>query len=214
MRTVVVRFSRWFYPGLGVKRWLLVALIGCLLFVNGVWRWFVAEGPQVQVNEIIDTVVADLGLPLGWLSYAFMILGVYLIVWGIRQWMQAIVVAIDPGAKSSIVDALLDRRLRGGYKIVAIGGGTGLSTLAQTLHEQSHGGRYGHRRRRQFGPLAKRTRHPPAGRYPQLPRRTLRRRSARDRSLPIPLQRRRRAERSFVRQSVPRRHDERDRQLR
>jgi uncharacterized cofD-like protein len=133
MRTVVVRFSRWFYPGLGVKRWLLVALIGCLLFVNGVWRWFVAEGPQVQVNEIIDTVVADLGLPLGWLSYAFMILGVYLIVWGIRQWMQAIVVAIDPGAKSSIVDALLDRRLRGGYKIVAIGGGTGLSTLLRGL---------------------------------------------------------------------------------
>jgi hypothetical protein len=133
MRTVVVRFSRWFYPGLGVKRWLLIALIGCLLFVNGVWRWFVAEGPQVHVNEFIDTAVADLGLPLGWLSYAFMLLGVGLIVWGIRQWMQAIVVAIDPSAKSSIVDALLDRRLRGGYKIVAIGGGTGLSTLLRGL---------------------------------------------------------------------------------
>jgi uncharacterized cofD-like protein len=128
-----MRFARWFYPGLGVKRWLLVALLGCLLLVNGVWRWFIAEGPQIRLNEVIDAAVADFGLPLEWLSYAFMLAGVALIVWGIRQWMQAIVVAIDPTAKGSVVDALLDRRLRGGYKIVAIGGGTGLSTLLRGL---------------------------------------------------------------------------------
>ena len=35
--------------------------------------------------------------------------------------------------QDSIVDALLDMRLRRGYKIVAIGGGTGLSTLLRGL---------------------------------------------------------------------------------
>ncbi len=133
MTTVLMRFARWFYPGLGVKRWLLVALFGALLLVNGIWRWFVAEGSQLRVNELIDTTVADFGVSLDWLSYAFMLGGVALLVWGIRQWMRAIVIAIDPSAKSSIVDALLDRRLRGGYKIVAIGGGTGLSTLLRGL---------------------------------------------------------------------------------
>ena len=97
------------------------------------WRWFVAEGPQIHVNEFIDSTVADFGLPLGWLSYAFMVCGAACIWWGISQWMRSIVLAIAPAAKSNIVDALLDRRLRGGYKIVAIGGGTGLSTLLRGL---------------------------------------------------------------------------------
>ena len=35
---------RWFYPGLGVKRWLVIALFGALLFINGVNRYLVAEG--------------------------------------------------------------------------------------------------------------------------------------------------------------------------
>ncbi|MBD5655995.1 MAG: YvcK family protein, partial [Candidatus Eremiobacteraeota bacterium] len=47
--------------------------------------------------------------------------------------MRAIVAAISPKAKNDIVGALLDRKLRGGYKIVAVGGGTGLSTLLRGL---------------------------------------------------------------------------------
>ncbi len=124
---------RWFYPGLGVKRWLVLAAFGCALLVNGVTRWFVAEGSQVPINETIDAVFADLGMQLGILSYAFIIVGLFCVFFGMRQWMRAIVNAIDPTAKGTIVDALLDRRLRGGYKIVAIGGGTGLSTLLRGL---------------------------------------------------------------------------------
>lgn len=133
MTAFLVRLSRWLVPGLGVKRWLLVAVVGGLFFMNGMWRWFVAEGPQVHVNEMIDTAVADFGISLGWISYAFMFAGIGLLVWGVRQWTRSIVVALDPTAKSSVVDALRDRRLRGGYKIVAIGGGTGLSTLLRGL---------------------------------------------------------------------------------
>ncbi len=128
-----VRSLRWFYPGLGVKRWLVLAAFGCALLVNGVTRWFVAEGSHVPINETIDAVFADLGMQLGVLSYAFIIAGILCVFVGMRQWMRAIVSAIDPSAKGTIVDALLDRRLRGGYKIVAIGGGTGLSTLLRGL---------------------------------------------------------------------------------
>ncbi|MBC5798946.1 MAG: YvcK family protein [Candidatus Eremiobacteraeota bacterium] len=124
---------RWFYPGLGVKRWLVLAAFGCALLVNGITRWFVAEGSQIPLNETIDSAFADVGMQLGLLSYAFIIVGLLCVFWGMRQWMRAIVSAIDPAAKGMIVDALLDRRLRGGYKIVAIGGGTGLSTLLRGL---------------------------------------------------------------------------------
>jgi uncharacterized cofD-like protein len=133
MNRGALRFVRWFYPGLGLKRWLLLAVLGAGLLVNGVTRWFVAEGSHVPFNEAIDSAFADFGVPLWLLSYAFAILGAAFVFIGIRQWMRSIVVAIAPTSKDNIVDALLDRRLRGGYKVVAIGGGTGLSTLLRGL---------------------------------------------------------------------------------
>jgi uncharacterized cofD-like protein len=128
-----LRFVRWFYPGLGLKRWLLLALLGALLAANGLARWFTAEGAHVPFNEVIDSTLADFGVPLWTLSYIFAILGAAFVFVGIRQWMRSIVLAIAPTSKDNIVGALLDRRLRGGYKVVAIGGGTGLSTLLRGL---------------------------------------------------------------------------------
>jgi len=133
MTTGPLRFLRWFYPGLGLKRWLLLALVGCILFVNGITRWLVAEGAHFPFNEYVDTTMSDFGVPLGALQYAFTALGAVFIFFGIRQWMRSIVIAIAPTSMDNIVDALLDRRLRGGYKVVAIGGGTGLSTLLRGL---------------------------------------------------------------------------------
>ncbi len=128
-----LRFMRWFTPGLGVKRWLLLAVGGCLLAFNGATRWFVAEGAHLPFNEFVDSAMADFGVPLGALSYAFMVLGVALVYVGIGLFIRSIVVAIAPMGRDDIVHALMDRRLRTGYKIVAIGGGTGLSTLLRGL---------------------------------------------------------------------------------
>jgi uncharacterized cofD-like protein len=127
-----LRVIRWFYPGLGIKRWLLVAIVGAVLLVNGGLRWLTAEGAHLPINQFVDDFVDDF-MPLSALPYAFMALGLLLIFFGIRQWMRAIVHAVMPENKDRIVDALMDMRLRRGYKIVAIGGGTGLSTLLRGL---------------------------------------------------------------------------------
>jgi uncharacterized cofD-like protein len=127
-----LRVLRWFYPGLGIKRWLLVAIVGAVLVVNGIARWLTAEGAHFEINQIVDDFVDDF-MPLSLLPYIFIGLGSILIFFGIRQWMRAIVVAVTPENKDRIVDALFDMRLRRGYKIVAIGGGTGLSTLLRGL---------------------------------------------------------------------------------
>jgi uncharacterized cofD-like protein len=129
----LLRFFRWLYPGLSIKRWLLVAILGGLLLVNGISRWLTAEGVNFEINEFVDNVFADFGVPLSWLSYAFAALGAICVFFGIQQWMRSIIVAVAPRSKGRIVDALLDRRLRDGYKVVAIGGGTGLSTLLRGL---------------------------------------------------------------------------------
>ena len=90
-----LRFLRWFYFGLGLKRWLLLAVIGCVLFVNGLTRWFVAEGAHFPFNEYVDNAMSDFGVPLGSLSYAFIAIGAIFVFVGIRQWMRSIVVASE-----------------------------------------------------------------------------------------------------------------------
>ncbi len=123
---------RWLLPGLGVKRWLIVAFIGGVLFVNGVTRWFTEEGSNFRINEFVDNVSSDFVNP-GFLAYIFMALGVLLVALGIWRWLKSIVNAMTPFGKERMIDALYASRLKSGYKIVTIGGGTGLSTMLRGL---------------------------------------------------------------------------------
>jgi len=128
-----LHFMRWLYPGLGVKRWLLVALAGALLFADGAYRWFLAEGMHFALNEAIDNFFDDF-MPIPRLMWIFMGAGLVLIVLGFQKWMNAVIGALTPQRKD-IVDALFDMRLQRGYKIAAIGGGTGLATLLRGLKQ-------------------------------------------------------------------------------
>ena len=125
-------FLRWAVPGLGVKRWLAFVIAGILLFVNGVDRYLVAVGYNVHTNEAVDVFVHDYFAP-DLLKWIFMIVGIAMIFIGIRQWLLAIIRASEAGKGGSILDSLYQMRLKNGYKIVAIGGGTGLSTLLRGL---------------------------------------------------------------------------------
>ncbi|HET9392814.1 MAG TPA: gluconeogenesis factor YvcK family protein [Candidatus Rubrimentiphilum sp.] len=127
---------RWAYPGLGVKRWLAVVIVGILLLVNGVDRYLVAEGAGVNANEWVDSFVSDYFSPSN-LAWIFVIVGIALIFFGIRQWLIAILRASTAGGKENIIDTLMDMRLQQGYKVVAIGGGTGLSTLLRGLKRKT-----------------------------------------------------------------------------
>jgi uncharacterized cofD-like protein len=123
---------RWLLPGLGVKRWLIVALVGVIMLVNGVLRWLTEEGSNFRVNEFVDSVTSDFVNP-AYLAYIFMVLGILLVAVGIWRWLKSIVSAMTPFGKERMIDALYASRLKSGYKIVAIGGGTGLSTMLRGL---------------------------------------------------------------------------------
>ena len=127
---------RWFTPGLGVKRWLVVTIVGLLLVVNGINRWLVAEGLHFHINEAIDDFVNDF-MPPAYLSWIIGIAGIGLMYVGVRRWLKNIVRASALGGGDRIVDTLLEMRLRNGYKIVAIGGGTGLATLLRGLKKRT-----------------------------------------------------------------------------
>ena len=131
-----IDFVRWFLPGLGVKRWLAVAVFGAVLFVNGASRWLTDEGAHVGVNELVDWLVGDFFPPAD-LSYVFLVLGFVLVALGIWRWLNSIVSAVRPYGTERMIDALLETRLKRGYKIVTVGGGTGLATLLRGLKKHT-----------------------------------------------------------------------------
>lgn len=136
MRSRMISPLKWLLPGIGVKRWLLLALIGWAIVINGVDRWFLAEGATFPFNEIVDNIVDDYFSP-SYLTYIFVVLGTLLIAVGTRQWLASIVRAAASGGNARLIDTLMGRRLEQGYKIVAIGGGTGLSTLLRGLKRRT-----------------------------------------------------------------------------
>jgi len=136
MRRNPISSLRWFLPGIGVKRWLVLSVLGTVLVIDAINRWFVAEGVGFHINEILDGAVDDYFAP-AYLTWVFGIVGILMIVFGVRQWLRALVRAASTRGRAGILDTLIGRRLESGYKIVAIGGGTGLSTLLRGLKRRT-----------------------------------------------------------------------------
>lgn len=135
------RFLRWFTPGLGVKRWLLVALVGMTLLGLGLAMFLL----DLYRTESTNLVLLDL---LSYVSLRFLPrwarvviftgLGAGMVSYGIWQMNRALMRPyMRPG--SHVVDQLADYSRRGrGPRIVAIGGGHGLSTLLRGLKNYTH----------------------------------------------------------------------------
>lgn len=135
----VYQWFKWLAPGLLVKRWLLISAGGVLLTSLGlaIWTGMTPIFYTLRFLRSLLTWVATI-VP-NYLSGPAMILaGLLLILWGQTRSLNSITQVLMPEGDEELVDRLLNhRRLHRGPKIVAIGGGTGLSTLLRGLKEYS-----------------------------------------------------------------------------
>lgn len=111
---------KWLYPGIGVKRWIGLGVLGVILVVAGSSH---LRDEQFWIIQFLDTVLV--------------IIGIIILVLGIKRIIRSILAAFIPSSKNSeLVDILYHRSQVGrGPKVVAIGGGTGLSVLLSGLKE-------------------------------------------------------------------------------
>jgi len=128
--------GRWFAPGLGVKRWYLFILLGITMLGVGLAMFLLELYRTDSTNPILLAVlsVASLRfLPRFLRVLIFGALGVGVVVFGIWRLNKALLRPyIRPG--HPLVDELANyRRRERGPRIVAIGGGHGLSTLLRGL---------------------------------------------------------------------------------
>ena len=129
---------RWLYPGMHIKRWLALMLIG--IVVIGLGFGYVLR--EVYEGFAFPDFVFFLTLQF-WPRYIRAILfggaGVLLVGYGFYRLNRSLVESIVPaGDERSVVERVFRYRQRErGPKIVAVGGGTGLSTLLRGLKQHT-----------------------------------------------------------------------------
>jgi uncharacterized cofD-like protein len=129
-------FIKWFYFGMHIKRWLLLTMLGVVIMGLG-FGYFLRE---VYVTYTFPHWVYYLTLqflPRFVRGALFVSASLGLIGFALWKLNQSLLSAfLRPERNESIVDIIYNHRyLRRGPKIVAIGGGTGLSQLLRGLKE-------------------------------------------------------------------------------
>jgi uncharacterized cofD-like protein len=114
--------AKWLYPGIGVKRWILLSAFGIILLIFGA-RYLRSE--EFWFIQILDGVI--------------IISGVLILILGMKKMWNSFSAAYVPFAKETeLVDLLYQKKqLSRGPKISTIGGGTGLSVLLTGLKEHT-----------------------------------------------------------------------------
>jgi len=133
MRAGLKANVKWLYPGLGIKRWLLLLAVGIVLISLG--------GAMLLINVVMppSSLAAEhplLTLLLPWVwALLLVFLGLGLTAAALLKLNQSLLSPfLTPGQGRHVADLLYRHRRRDhGPRAVAVGGGTGLSSLLRGL---------------------------------------------------------------------------------
>ncbi|MEC9488355.1 MAG: gluconeogenesis factor YvcK family protein [Halanaerobium sp.] len=111
---------QWLYPGLNIKRWLFLGITGLLSFLLGAFSLLnLALEPRLTaISPFWSGILMLLGVILGLVAFRKSLEFIIGLSGASRDWPQQVI---------------QDRQLEKGARIVAIGGGTGLSSILRGL---------------------------------------------------------------------------------
>ncbi len=120
--------AKWLMPGLQVKRWFALIFLGAVMMTLGVLILFDIK-PVFYTMEFIRKVAMNLSTE--WIAFAFVMFGAGVFFKG---WQKTNLSIIEGSDNQSLLENLYRRRkLNRGPKVVAVGGGTGLSMLLKGI---------------------------------------------------------------------------------
>ncbi|HNR96500.1 MAG TPA: YvcK family protein [Anaerolineae bacterium] len=132
---------KWLYPGMGVKRWLALLGLGLLLLSLGVSFFYVQMYRALEFTGAASPVAYNVTLqflPRSVRGLLLALLGTACVVVAVYRLSHSLVTVFYDEGQGRLVDAVYRRRVRHrGPKMVAIGGGTGQSTLLRGLKERT-----------------------------------------------------------------------------
>ena len=132
----------WLRPGIGIKRWVLVAFVGLVLLALAGAFALRAFYRDIEVGGPLQSVISALtlqSLPYAARGAILVVIGGVIFAFG--AW-KVVVLLVEPflagDRDQPLVEVIYQKRfLARGPRIVAIGGGTGLSTLLRGLKEHT-----------------------------------------------------------------------------
>lgn len=140
------RLRKLLAPTVGLQKAIALLVLGLLAFFGGVGLSFkdlilpvlswASKVTRVAFGRFIPA--SDLDWALHLLGGFFLLAGTYLVYRGVRSAINHILETLNPGLATGRMDIYLRRQqLAQGPRIVALGGGTGLSTLLRGLKHYS-----------------------------------------------------------------------------
>lgn len=118
----------WLIPGLQIKRWFALILLGTILMTLGVLI-IVDVRPIFYLMEFVKKVAMKVSTE--WVAFAVVMFGAAIFFKGWQKTNLSMLEGID---NDTVLESLYrKRKLNRGPKIVAIGGGTGLSMLLKGI---------------------------------------------------------------------------------
>ena len=126
----------WLIPGLNVKRWLFLIFLGSVFIILG-FMIILDIRPIYTTMELIRK--AALILPSNILAIIFILIGGIIFFKGWKKTTLSIIDMDSSKGNNSLLERLYRRsKLNKGAKIVAIGGGTGLSMLLKGIKKYTN----------------------------------------------------------------------------
>lgn len=109
---------KWFYPGMGIKRWVGLSTFGVILLILGTANLRSEEFWLIQIFDVLIVVS-----------------GIIILILGIKRMMRSFIAIFVPASRGTeLIDILYQKKqLSRGPRIVTVGGGTGLSILLSGL---------------------------------------------------------------------------------
>lgn len=115
----ILKPLKWLYPGMWVKRWILLTVFGIIMISMGFVMAILEQNPKAKTFT---------GL--------IIIFGILTVITGIKRIIKSFVTVFLPEREGQLVDKVYQKRiLERGPRLVVIGGGTGLSTMLHGLKE-------------------------------------------------------------------------------
>ena len=137
-----MNLRRWLTPGIGIKRWLLVVFAGLLLLAVA-FAHFLRQitrdlAPAGLAEWLLDVLTLQF-LPFALRGFVAASVGIVLVAIGAYKALHVLTDPLrSPDPDQPLVELIYQKRfLARGPRIVAIGGGTGLSTLLRGLKEHT-----------------------------------------------------------------------------
>jgi uncharacterized cofD-like protein len=127
------RLARWFTPGLHVKRWLLLLMVGMVLISLGIGYILRNAYYTVSFPKFVAPLTLQF-LPRPVRAILFGAVGISLLGLALFKLTQSVLGPFMLGSDRTLAEIIYNYRfLQRGPRIVALGGGTGLSTLLRGL---------------------------------------------------------------------------------